>query len=192
MFVVALLSQVKFSVLLSYVKSCGVVAFVSALLFFTLMESCSVATGIWLAYWSSANVTTTDQRDFYLIVYGSIGLGRGLFTLLYSVTLLIGSIGASRTFHHKLLVNVLRLPVTFFDTTPLGRIMNRLSKDIYGIDLLIPRSLRSFLLMLFDVLGMLVAVSYATPLFLAILPPLTALYFYIQVRKKVLIIRCVL
>ena len=63
--------------------------------------------------------------------------------------------------------------------------MNRLSKDIYGIDVTIPLSLRSFLQMFFDVLGMLVAVSYATPLFLSVLPPLAALYFYFQVREQV-------
>ena len=78
-------------------------------------------------------------------------------------------------------MNILRLPMTFFDVTPLGRIMNRISKDIYGIDVTIPNSLRSFFAMFFDVLGMLVAVSYATPIFLAVLPPLGALYFYIQV-----------
>ena len=148
------------------------------------MEACSVATGVWLAFWSSANITTNAQRDFYLIVYGSIGGGQALFSLLYSLTMLLGAIRASRTLHHKLIVNILRLPMTFFDITPLGRIMNRLSKDIYGIDVKIPTSLRSFLAMFFDVLGVLVAVSYATPLFLSVVPPLGALYFYIQVGTQ--------
>lgn len=148
------------------------------------METCSVATGIWLAFWSSANITTHAQRDFYLIGYGSIGAGQALFSLLYALMLLLGAIRASRTLHRKLITNILRLPMTFFDTTPLGRIMNRLSKDIYGIDVKIPMSLRSFLAMFFDVLGMLVAVSYATPLFLSVVPPLGALYFYIQVGTQ--------
>lgn len=107
-----------------------------------------------------------------------------MFSLLYSLTMLLGAIRASRTLHHKLIVNILRLPMTFFDITPLGRIMNRLSKDIYGIDVKIPTSLRSFLAMFFDVLGVLVAVSYATPLFLSVVPPLGALYFYIQVGTQ--------
>nr|XP_058971200.1 multidrug resistance-associated protein 1-like [Pocillopora verrucosa] len=144
------------------------------------MEACSVATGVWLAHWSAANVTTNHQRDFYLLIYGSIGSGQTLFTLLYSLALFIGAIRASRILHRKLIVNILRLPMMFFDTTPIGRIMNRLSKDIYCIDVTIPLSLKSFLQMFFDVLGMLVAVSYATPLFLTVVPPLGALYFYIQ------------
>ena len=150
------------------------------------MEVCSVATGVWLAHWSAANVTTNHQRDFYLLIYGSIGSGQTLFTLLYSLALFIGAIRASRILHRKLIVNILRLPMMFFDTTPIGRIMNRLSKDIYCIDVTIPLSLKSFLQMFFDVLGMLVAVSYATPLFLTVVPPLGALYFYIQVRERLL------
>ena len=170
---------------MSYIKSTGVHWFLFSLFSFTVMEACSVATGIWLAYWSSATVTTNQQRDFYLTVYGGIGAGQAFFTFVYSLTLFWGAIRASRTLHRILIVNILRLPMTFFDTTPLGRIMNRVSKDIYGIDVTIPLSLRSFLQMFFDVLGMLVAVSYATPLFLSILPPLAALYFYFQVREQV-------
>lgn len=166
---------------MSYIKSTGVHWFLISLFSFTVMEACSVATGIWLAYWSSADVTTNQQRDFYLTVYGCIGAGQAFFIFMYSLTLFWGAIQASRTLHRKLIVNILRLPMTFFDTTPLGRIMNRLSKDIYGIDVTIPLCLRSFLQMFFDVLGMLVAVSYATPLFLSIVPPLAALYFYFQV-----------
>ena len=173
--------QIKLSLLLSYIKSTGIHWFLFSLLFFTVMEACTVGTGIWLAYWSSAKHTTRAQRDFYLTVYGGIGAGQALFSLLYSLMLLLGAIRASRTLHRKLIVNILRLPMTFFDVTPLGRIMNRISKDIYGIDVTIPNSLRSFFAMFFDVLGMLVAVSYATPIFLAVLPPLGALYFYIQV-----------
>lgn len=173
--------QIKLSLLLSYIKSTGIHWFLFSLLFFTVMEACTVGTGIWLAYWSSAKNTTRAQRDFYLTVYGGIGAGQALFSLLYSLMLLLGAIRASRTLHRKLIVNILRLPMTFFDVTPLGRIMNRISKDIYGIDVTIPNSLRSFFAMFFDVLGMLVAVSYATPIFLAVLPPLGALYFYVQV-----------
>ena len=183
-FFVSLTQQVKFSLLLSYINSTGIHWFLFSLLFFTVMEACTVGTGIWLAYWSSANITTDAQRDFYLTVYGSIGAGQALFSLLYSLVLLVGAIRASKTLHRKLIFNILRLPMTFFDITPLGRIMNRISKDIYGIDVTIPTSLRSFLAMFFDVLGMLVAVSYATPMFLSVLPPLGALYFFIQVGTQ--------
>ena len=72
--------------------------------------------------------------------------------------------------------------MSFFDTTPVGRIVNRFSKDIDVIDETLPRATSDFLWCFFEVLGMIVAISYATPLYLAVLPPLGVLYFYIQVR----------
>ena len=138
---------------------------------------------MWLAYWSSANVTTDEQRDFYIGIYGGIGLGQGVFNLLISITITIGSMVASRRLHHGLLVNIMHSPMSFFDTTPLGRVVNRFSKDLYTIDDSIPRAMTDFLWCIFDVIGMIVAISYATPLFLATLPVLGAFYFVIQVSE---------
>ena len=61
--------------------------------------------------------------------------------------------------------------------------MNRFSKDMYVIDETIERALHDFLWCMFDLIGMIVAISYATPLYLTILPPLGALYLFIQVRR---------
>uniref|UniRef100_A0A8D0EXG8 MRP2 protein n=1 Tax=Strix occidentalis caurina TaxID=311401 RepID=A0A8D0EXG8_STROC len=55
---------------------------------------------------------------------------------------------ASRVMHQQLLSNILRVPMSFFDTTPTGRIVNRFAKDIFTIDETIPMSFRSWLLLL--------------------------------------------
>ena len=54
---------------------------------------------------------------------------------------------------------------------------------MYVIDETIERALHDFLWCMFDLIGMIVAISYATPLYLTILPPLGALYLFIQVRR---------
>ena len=175
--------QVKFSVLLSYIKSVGPCATFFTIIFLILMESCTVGTGVWLAYWSSANVTTDQQRDIYIGIYGGIALGQGLFTFLLSICITLGSMVASRRLHHRLLVNIMHSPMSFFDTTPLGRIVNRFSKDLYIVDDTVPRCITNFLLCLLDVIGNIVAISYATPLFLAVIPVLGLFYLYIQVSE---------
>ena len=142
-----------------------------------------MGTGLWLAYWSSANITSDKQRKMYIGIYGGIGLGQGLFTLLFSISVAFGSIVASRRLHNRLLLNIMHSPMSFFDTTPLGRIVNRFSKDLFTIDQAIPRAMMESLWCMLDVIGMIVAISYATPLFLAVLPVLGAIYLYIQVSE---------
>ena len=75
-------------------------------------------------------------------VYAGLGLLQALFVLFGAFTLAIGGIFASKMLHDKMLSSIMRAPMSFFDTTPLGRILNRFSKDVYTIDETIPSSLR--------------------------------------------------
>ena len=74
--------------------------------------------------------------------------------------------------------------MSFFDTTPSGRILNRFSKDIYTIDELIPRSLNFFISTSFTVISTIFVISFATPLFMVVILPLAIIYFLVQVGKK--------
>ena len=166
---------------MSYIKSAGVLLTAVVFFFFTLMQACTVGGGMWLAYWSSTNVTSTAERDKYVGVYGGIGIGQSLFLLLACVTFSFGAMNASVILHNTILVNIIKSPMSFFETTPLGRIMNRFSKDTYILDDLLPRTLIDFAITMFDLLGMMVIISYATPWFLSVLLPLGLLFIFIQV-----------
>ena len=122
-------------------------------------------------------------RGEYLGIYALFGVGQISFTVLSSFSLATGAIFASQLIHKQLLVNILRLPMSFFDTTPSGQILNRFSKDINIIDETIPRSIRTFIFTFFTVLSTIIVISYATPLFMVVILPLTILYILIQVRR---------
>lgn len=68
-----------------------------------------------------------------------------------SIAVGIGCVHAARDLHNNLLSRTMRLPMSFFDCTPLGRIMNRFSKDVDVIDNLIPMILRLWFMMIFNV-----------------------------------------
>lgn len=87
---------------------------------------------------------------------------------------------AARDLHNKLLINVFRLPMSFFDTTPLGRILNRFSKDVDTIDNVLPMSMRFWIMMFFNTLAVIVVISYSTPIFLSVVLPIGIIYYFIQ------------
>lgn len=80
----------------------------------------------------------------------------------------------------RLLDVVLRAPMAFFDTTPIGRIVNRFSKDCYVLDEQLMTTLRSYLATLANVFSTLVVISTVTPMFLVFLIPLVIYYIMQQ------------
>lgn len=70
--------------------------------------------------------------------------------------------------------------MTFFDVTPLGRILNRFSSDLYSVDDSLPFILNILLANVFGLLGMLVVMSYGLPWVLVPLLPLALLYYQTQ------------
>ena len=132
----------------------------------------------------------SPARGVFLGVYGALGLSQALFVLFGAFALAVGAIRASRTLHNSMLANLLRSPMSFFDTTPLGRILNRFSKDIYTIDETVPRSLRAFLMTFFNVASTIIVILIATPIFAAIIVPLMFLYFFIQVGQTLPSLLC--
>ncbi|CAB4373887.1 unnamed protein product [Rhizophagus irregularis] len=78
--------------------------------------------------------TEEHSIDYYLNIYILITLISSLFGVARFIILYYGSLKASKKLHKTLLHQVLRAPLRFFDTTPVGRILNRFSKDFETID----------------------------------------------------------
>ena len=152
-------------------------------LFLSLILSTAslVASQIWLARWSSSNITDTSENTRYLGIYAGVGLGQAVFVTASSFLMAIASFRASTALHEKLLLNIMHLALAFFEVTPTGRILNRFSKDVDMVDSVIPMVLQQFLGSSFTVVGVVFIISFSTPLFLAVLFPLALLYFVTQV-----------
>lgn len=52
-----------------------------------------------------------------------------------------------------MLLNVLHAPMSFFDTNPKGRVVNRFAKDVDLVDRQIPMTFFALISLLFNVLG---------------------------------------
>lgn len=96
----------------------------------------------------------------------------------------IGCLRAARVLHDELLRRLLHAPMAFFDTTPLGRVLNRCSADQFSVDEQLPFQLNIFLAQSVGLAGSMVVLAVASPPLLAALPVLAALYFLLQRRYR--------
>ncbi|KRY11421.1 Multidrug resistance-associated protein 1 [Trichinella patagoniensis] len=179
----AAVGNIKAKVYLDYVRAIGFFStFVITMLYIT-SNGFSVGASFWLADWSyDANryANETTSTDVRLGIYASLGVLQGIFILLATTLLSYSMVLASRDIHESLLNNLLRSPMSFYDVTPLGRILNRIGKDIDVIDDTLPLTVRTWIMAGLGVLSVLLVILISTPIFAAVIVPIAILYYFLQ------------
>ncbi|KAB0390270.1 hypothetical protein E2I00_014382, partial [Balaenoptera physalus] len=143
--------QVKFSIYLKYLQAIGWCSIFFIIFGFVLYSVSFIGSNLWLSAWTRDSKTfnstnyPASQRDLRVGVYGALGLAQGIFVLIANLWSVYGSVHAANILHKQLLNNILRVPMSFFDTTPIGRIVNRFAGDISTVDDTLPTSLRSWI-----------------------------------------------
>ena len=102
------------------------------------MVSCDV----WLSLLTKKR--PEDQKNSTnLIIYGSLVGASFIFLIIRAFGFYLLSLRCSERLHNKMVAAILQAPVLFFDSNPVGRIMNRFSKDVGCMDEVIPRKFLS-------------------------------------------------
>ncbi|XP_060921677.1 multidrug resistance-associated protein 1 isoform X1 [Labrus mixtus] len=174
--------RVKLSVFWSYLRAIGVLLSFISLLLFLAHHLVSLFSNYWLSLWTDDPVVngTQPNRRMRLGVYGALGLSQGVAVFGYSLSMSVGGILASRCLHQSMLYDVLRSPMSFFERTPSGNLVNRFAKEMDTIDSVIPSIIKMFMGSMFNVVGSCVIILIATPLVAIIIPVLGLLYFFVQ------------
>nr|XP_044603416.1 multidrug resistance-associated protein 1 [Equus asinus] len=174
--------QVKLSVYWGYMRAIGLfLSFLSILLFIS-NHVASLASNYWLSLWTDDPVVngTQEHTTVRLSVYGGLGILQGLSVFGYSMAVSLGGVLASRRLHVDLLHHVLRSPMSFFERTPSGNLVNRFSKELDTVDSMIPQVIKMFMGSLCNVIGACIVILLATPIAAIVIPPLGLIYFFVQ------------
>lgn len=144
---------------------------------FVAKELLNVGTDSWLAFWSTHQPFESTR---FLVGYLALGVIACAATYLRTLLVAMRGLRAGTRFHTNLLRSVLAAPMSFFEGTPVGRILNRFSRDMEAIDQQIPRSLLDSLGCVFTIVSTLVVVVAVTPLALLGVIPIAVLYWVVQ------------
>lgn len=162
-----------------WIHSCGSQKHKRRLLLAMLTTSSAfnIGSSYWLSKWaedgqvvlngsSSPLVPANDEslRKLRIQVYAGLSLSEAIILFFSDLILFLSCVGASSKLHDRMLVRILRASVSFFDTTPMGRILNRFTKDIDGLDLAF--YIRYSIYSTFKVLVTVIVISYQTLFFL--------------------------
>jgi ATP-binding cassette subfamily C (CFTR/MRP) protein 1 len=127
-------SSVGWGIWKAYIRASG--SYFNAIAVFILLGLANVAniwTSLWLSYWTSDKYPALSLGQ-YIGVYAALGATFVILMFFFSTYMTTCGTNASKTMLQRAMTRVLRAPMGFFDTTPLGRITNRFSRDIQVMD----------------------------------------------------------
>ncbi|KAJ3219439.1 Multidrug resistance-associated protein 1 [Dinochytrium kinnereticum] len=142
-----------------------------------LQQGLGLVTSLWLAWWSSNRFGFS--QDTYLTYYGVLGGSQAFAMLCLNGLVVLGAFLASLYYHKAVMKRLLRAPLSFFESQPIGRILNRFSKDIDAVD----QQIWIFYFFVIFSGGSLLStfslIAYVAPMLLFLVVPLFVIYYFI-------------
>ncbi|OQR89499.1 ATP-binding Cassette (ABC) Superfamily, partial [Achlya hypogyna] len=175
--------RVSKEVVVNYVRALGGCSAVIVIFVLTLsMQVAKLGSDLWLTHW--ANVA--DAQDSHAFaetsninmgIYAGLALGSCLLVAAQTFAILGYGLGASQRMFDAMLKSLLAAPMRFFDTNPIGRILNRLGDDVSACDLGIPFTLGPILYESSSALFTITTAIVLTQAFGLLVLPLLYVYF---------------
>eukprot|EP00977_Amphora_coffeiformis_P023284 scaffold12881_cov177-Amphora_coffeaeformis.AAC.3 len=149
-----------------------------------------VAVEFWLAKWTSGAYESTDMMGVtfepqsngrsaqlkYLVVYCLLLAVSVTSTVMRSEWSVTGGSRAATSVFHAMLVSVLKAPMSYFETTPMGRVLNRFTYDTEVVDILLTEAMSIFMISISWFVAGIIVMSTILPWTLFALVPIIGLY----------------
>ncbi|XP_045910008.1 ATP-binding cassette sub-family C member 4-like isoform X2 [Micropterus dolomieu] len=182
-----------------FTAGCNLLVLLLILLLSVVAEIAYILQDWWLVYWAreecfnntasavsirnDINATTSDQGlnlTFYLGIYSGLTAAAVVFGYARSLVIFHGLVKSAQTLHNSMFNAVIRTPVQFFDVNPIGRILNRFSKDISQMDSMLPITFVDFYQLFLQNVGVIAVAASVIPLILIPVIPLLFIFLYLR------------
>ncbi|KAG8586824.1 hypothetical protein GDO81_005492 [Engystomops pustulosus] len=198
-------STVPWTIYRAYIKAAGGALIITINAFLFLLTTGSAAfSNWWLSYWikqgsgntsiatanwtqSSGSMKDNPDLHFYISIYAMSMVAVLLLRFVRGYVFVKSTLRASTRLHDLLFQKVLCSPIKLFDTTPLGRILNRFTKDVDEVDIRLPNQMEQLMQNVILVLFCLSIISSVFPWFLISVVPLSVLFYFVNKASRVLI-----
>nr|XP_057156086.1 ATP-binding cassette sub-family C member 12 isoform X14 [Pan paniscus]XP_057156087.1 ATP-binding cassette sub-family C member 12 isoform X14 [Pan paniscus] len=184
----------------TYIKaSGGYLLSLFTVFLFLLMIGSAAFSNWWLGLWldKGSRMTCGPQGNMTMCEVGVVlaDIGQHVYQWVYTASMVFmlvfgvtkgfvftkTTLMASSSLHDMVFDKILKSPMSFFDTTPTGRLMNRFSKDMDELDVRLPFHAENFLQQFFMVVFILVILAAVFPAVLLVMASL-AVGFFILLR----------
>ncbi|XP_070536378.1 ATP-binding cassette sub-family C member 8-like [Ptychodera flava] len=171
-----------------YAKAIRLPLVVVILSLFVAQATLQIMTNFWLADWSESGVGFNNKTkgeldaelNFYLRGYGILSSFYVVAALAATSCHIVLCLLAAKRIHVNLLRNIFHAPMRFFDTTPVGRILNRMSNDTQLVDQRIWLTLFTLIINGSTCLSAIIVNAVVTPIFTVVVIPVVVLYVLVM------------
>lgn len=173
------IGEVKMAEYFAYVRYMSTWIFLAATICLFFGNLTETGASFWLTQWVEEK--NHQGKQIGLIVYIILVIIEGFFIYVGCLLFFTGSIRATKTLHQKLLYQIMRSPLSFFDLTPLGRVLNRFSRDISSSDMDISAFFLYYVTSLTFLPMMMLMICLASPYLLILVLIISIIYYLVYV-----------
>ncbi|GAB2241604.1 hypothetical protein Droror1_Dr00018379 [Drosera rotundifolia] len=144
---------------------------------YLITEVLRVSSSTWLSVWTDQSGSKSYTLGFFILIYALLAFGQVLVTLGNSFWLITSSLCAAKRLHNAMLSAMLKAPMVFFHTNPVGRIINRFSKDLGDIDRNVANFVNMFMGQFWQLLSTFTLIGIVSTISLWAIMPLMILFY---------------